>query len=189
MVKDIKTEIQALRHANKTQDKTFTHSFGGFGVLEFYTEQTTKPKFILDFGKATPLIYESIKKHPVEFYYRSYSSKYGKGVVPKELIDAAYDSATLDENNRLHITTDFSANSLIRKYQGKPEVRVVDDLVLQDDRLSILQCAFFHLYNTRLQDDKWCAFLVSLKYRLVGKPITFEQAKELLKVVDVIPKK
>ena len=129
MVKNIKPEFQALRYAHKTQHKTFTHIFSGLGDLHFKSDDFAHPELVVHFNKATELIYNAIKRKPVEFYYKSYAGKYGAGVVPKELIKYAYESCVMDDRGLLHIQIDFSEDSLLRKYLGKPEVRVIDDFI------------------------------------------------------------
>ena len=186
MVKNIKPEFQALRYAHKTQHKTFTHIFSGLGDLHFKSDDFAHPELVVHFNKATELIYNAIKRKPVEFYYKSYAGKYGAGVVPKELIKYAYESCVMDDRGLLHIQIDFSEDSLLRKYLGKPEVRVIDDFIFKDKQASILQCAFFHLFNTRLQNEKWCAFAVQLKYTCDDKQLTFEQFQKILTTLNVL---
>ena len=188
MVKNIKLEYQALRYAQKTQHKVFTHIFNGLGDMHFKSDDLEHPTLVLFFNKATQLIYDTIKSRPVEYYIRSYSGKYGKGVIPKELIKWAYDSAVMDEKGLLRVQLDFSKDSLMRKYLGQPEVRVIDDFIFNDTKMSTLQCAFFHLFNTRLQDDKWCAFTALLKYTMDDKKLTFDQFKKILDALEVFKK-
>ena len=65
-------------------------------------------------------------------------------------------------------------------------MRVIDDFIFKDKQASILQCAFFHLFNTRLQDEKWCAFAVQLKYTCDDKQLTFEQFQKILTTLNVL---
>ncbi len=184
--KSIKLELQALRYAQKTQSDVFTHIFSGAGYLHFKSDNLAKPVLVINLGKAGELIYNTVKANPVEFYYKSYANKFGKGVVPKELIYSAYYQCKLDENGRLVLSLDFSQDSLLRKYQGKPEVRVIDDFIFNDEKMSTLQASFFHLFNTRLKDEKWSAFVVSLQYWKDDKRITFEEFNEVLKKIEVL---
>ena len=183
--KNVKLEIQALRLAQKTQHDMFTHIFSGAGIFHFNSADLAHPKLLINLGKAGELIYNTIKEKPVEFFYKSYATKFGAGVVPKELIEKAYYSCTIDDLGRLLIDVDLSKDSLTRKYLGKPEVRVVDDFIFNDEKMSTLQCAFFHLFNTRLKDEKWTAFFVSLQYYKDNKKITFQEFTDICKELGV----
>ena len=191
MVRTLKLELQALRLATKVDNDVFTHTYLGSGSLWFNQDNLAEPKIIVNYGRAGILIYETIMQNPVEFYYRSYANKYGKGVVPKELIDYAYRQCTLLDDGRLALQLDFSKDSLMRKYQGKPEVRVIDDLIFEPNSRktkanSIIQCAFFHLFNTRLKDEKWVLFQADLLYALNDQELTFDRVKEILKEIQVL---
>lgn len=189
MVKDLRLEVQALRLAQKVEDDTFTHVFGGVGYLDFNSNDLKHPTLVINLNdRAGKLIFETVKSHPVEFYYKSYTKKYGKGVVPKELIERAYYQCKIDEKGRLLFQLDFdnSENSLNKKYQGKPEVRVVDDFIFKDEQISPLLPAFFHLFNTRLRDKKWSVLAISMQYMKDGNKLTFEEFNAILKSINVL---
>lgn len=188
MAKELKLEVQALRYAQKVKDDVFSHIFGGTGYLNLVSDDLKHPTLIVNIGKAGKLVYETVKSHPLEFYYKSYTKKYGKGTVPRELLERAYYQCNIDQFGRLQFTLDLdeSENSLNKKYQGKPEVRVIDDLVFKDDQLSPLLPAFFHLFNTRLKDNKWSVMAISMQYVKDEKKITFDEFSKLLKEIQVI---
>ena len=115
------------------------------------------------------------------------AGKYGKNVVPKELLEYAYYQCQIDTKGRLIFKLDYSQDSLMRKYLGKPEVRVVDDFIFKNDKqISPLLPAFFHLYNTRLKDEKWCLLAISMQYLKDEEKITFEEFTDILKQINVI---
>lgn len=185
-VKEVKLELQALRLAQKVDDPVLTHMFGGVGYVSFNSQDLAHPLLVLNLiGNSGELIYKTVKSHPLEFYYKSYANKYGKGAVPRELIDYAYYQCQLDSKGRLIFNLDFSETCLMRKYLGKP-VRVIDDFVFKDKHISPLIPAFFHLFNTRLKDDKWAVLAVDLQYSKDQEKITFEEFNEILKELNVL---
>ena len=184
--KPIKLEYQALRLAQKIDDKVFTHTFAGFGYLNFLSADLSHPTLVVNYGRAGQLIYDTVKQYPLEHYFKSYATKYGKGVVPRELIDYAYYQCNVDANGRLQLVLDFSKDSVANRYVGKPEVRVIDDLIMNDKHLSVMQCAFFHLFNTRLKDERWCAFQVDMQYRLDDKKISFAEFQDIMVKIGMI---
>jgi len=188
MAKDLKLELQALRLAQKVDDPVFTHMFGGVGYMAFKSDDLEHPLLVLNLANgAGELIYNTVKSHPLEFYYKSYSGKYGKDVIPKELLEYAYYQCQIDTKGRLIFKLDYSQDSLMRKYLGKPEVRVVDDFIFKNDKqISPLLPAFFHLYNTRLKDEKWCLLAISMQYSKDEEKITFEEFTDILKQINVI---
>ena len=189
MVKKLlKPEVQALKLAQKVDDEVFTHVFGGFGYININSDDREHPLLIVNIHEAGKIIYEAIKSHTIDYFYKSYASKYGKGVVPKECIDYAYNQCTLDDKGRLVFKIDFSSDSINRKYLGKPEVRVIDDFIFKDSKsgISPLLPSFFHLYNTRLKDEKWTLLAIDLQYKQDNNNITFDEFKEYLKTVNVL---
>jgi hypothetical protein len=188
MAKDLKFELQALRVAQKVDDATFTHMFGGVGYVYFTSDDLEHPILVLNLADgANTLIYNAVKSHPLEFYYKSYAGKYGKDVVPKELIEYAYYQCKIDDKSRLVFQLDFSKDSLMRKYLGKPEVRVIDDFIFKSDKqISPLLPAFFHLFNTRLKDEKWAVLAISMQYAKDDSKITFDEFKDILKELDIL---
>ena len=187
-MKNLRLEIQAIRLAQKINNNLFSHVFGGAGYLSFSEKDITHPILVVNIGKAGKFIYEAVKQHPVEFYYKSYTKMYGSGIVPRELIDRAYYQCELDEKGRLTFKLDFdnSENSLNKKYQGKPEVRLMDDFVFKDEQMSLLLPAFFHLFNTRLKNKNWTVMAVSMQYNISGKKLTFNEFNGILKSINVI---
>lgn len=186
--KDLKYELQALRLAQKVDDNVFTHMFGGVGYVAFKSDDLEHPLLIINLANHTgELIYNAVKSHPLEFYYKSYAGKYGKDVVPRELIEYAYYQCKIDTKGRLVFQLDYSKDSLMRKYLGKPEVRVVDDFIFKSDKqISPLLPAFFHLFNTRLKDEKWCVLAISMQYSKDEEKITFDEFKDILKELNVL---
>lgn len=188
MAKDLKLELQALRLAQKVDDPIFTHMFGGVGFVSFKSDDLEHPCLVINLSNnANELIYNTVKSHPLEFYYKSYAGKYGKGTVPRELLEYAYYQCNLDTKGRLMFNLDYSADSLMRKYLGKPEVRVVDDFIFKNEKqISPLLPAFFHLYNTRLKDDKWCVLAISMQYAKDEEKISFDEFTNILKQTNVV---
>ena len=188
MVQEKKLEMQALRLAQKVDDTVFTHMFGGVGYVAFKSSDLAHPLLVINLAnQAGELIYNAVKSHPVEYYYKSYASKYNKGVVPKELIEYAYYQCKLDTKGRLIFQLDFSEDSLMRKYLGKPEVRVIDDFIFKSDKhISPLLPAFMHLYNTRLKNEKWAVLAVDMQYSKDEEKITFEEFTDILKQLKVL---
>lgn len=188
MAKDLKLEAQALRLAQKVDDPVFTHMFGGAGYVAFNSKDLEYPLLVLSLnGNAGELIYKTVKQHPLEFYYRSYTAKYGKDTVPKELIEYAYYQCKLDTKGRLIFQLDYSEDSVMRKYLGQPEVRVIDDFIFKSDKhISPLLPAFMHLFNTRLKEIRWCVLAIDLQYSKDEEKITFEEFTDILKQINVI---
>lgn len=188
MARELTLEVQALRKAQKVDDKTFSHIFGGTGYINFESDDLRHPTLIVNLGKVGALIYKAVKTHSLDFYYKSYTKKFGKNVVPKELIERAYEQCAIDPQGRLQFTLDFdnSEGSINQKYQGKPEVRLMDDLIFKDEPLSPLLPAFFHLFNTRLKNGQWVVMAISMQYVRDEKKISFEEFTKLLKEIQTI---
>jgi len=188
MAKEVKLELQALRKAQRVEDNVFTHMFGGVGYIHFSSGDLERPLLIINLANhAGELIYRTVKSHPLEFYYKSYAGKYGKDVIPKELLDYAYYQCRLDDKGRLIFQLDYSKKSPMRKYLGHPEVRVVDDFIFKSDKhISPLLPAFFHLFNTRLKDEKWCVLAISMQYSRDEQKITFDEFTNILKEINVL---
>lgn len=185
--KTYKPEIQALKMGTKVKDEVFTHIFSGTGYFEYNTEDLAHPLLVLDIGEVGSLIYEVIKSHTLDHYFKSYASKYGKNIVPHDCIEYAYYQCTLDDKGRLVYKLNFTKDSINHKYMGKPEVRVIDDFIFKDDTaISPLLPAFHHLYNTRLKDDKWTLLAIDMQYKKNGEKISFDIFKRLFAEINKV---